>query len=124
MTLFADVKTILDPLVSNRVYRDRRPSAATMPFVTIDPDISVGRVINGDGNTRFARVLYQVNLWQRADDESDALPASIVAALDGGAATEGRRGLRVDSVVRLVDEVSDEDRLVHHAITIAAISPR
>lgn len=125
-TLVADVKAALDGLVGSRVYRDAPPDTNAdgtggpdLPFVVVLADVNRTRALYGDGAVMATVEVAQVDLWQDADDEDDALIESAVAAINGLAGTDGRMSVQIDAVNRFgAEPVGDDAGLVHHAITV------
>lgn len=119
MTVVGDLKAVLDGLVSDRVYRDLAPKRATFPHVTISDD-GAASALRGDGRMNEKRELVTVHLWERAEDEDDALAVSVVDALNGLKldTTEGRHRLTVDGWVRLPPDPLDIERIVHKAMSV------
>lgn len=121
MSAFASLKAAVDPFVGNRVYRDNvpdLPAGITFPCSSILEDVARARALTGDGRTMAMREVWQVDLWQTEDTEDDSLLPAVIDAIDGLALAAPKLRVQVDGVQRLVDE----EKIVHHAITVRTTS--
>lgn len=119
-TVVADLKTALDPLVADAVYRDDAPDEAALPYVVLLDDIDDGVSLRGDGVALGWAKLVQVDVWQASDAEDDTLVPAVIDALDGLALdrTAGRLRCRVESSARVPEP---EVGFVHQAITVRCL---
>ena len=108
-------KSALNGLVGGRVFRDRHPDqVAAWPYLVVTDDVATVPALAGDGRiSAWARV-FQVDLYQRADGESDALVVDVRDAIDGMLRAQGWTSARVNGVIRFAGV---EDGVVRHAIT-------
>jgi hypothetical protein len=110
---------VRDGYFGARVWADRAPAGATLPYLTVTDAITVNPAISGDGSswTMWSRQM-QVSVWERASAEDPAVLRKAVALLAGvdlrvdGFATR----IRVDSVTRILEE---DTNIVQHALTLS-----
>ena len=121
MTALPEVKTALDPLFDNRVYRDFAPEiedeGPSLPYATIALDLDRTTALPGDGGRLATAETMQVDVWQYLADEDDTIVEDVVDALSGLQMAAPFLAVRVDSTARLVDE----DEIVHHAVTLRTV---
>lgn len=108
-------------LVAGRIWRsDKVPESPTFPYVTLDDMISDTVALDGDCDVLALVMLLQIDLWQKAKDESFTLPVALRNAVSGAVLVANQKVYKckvIDSQ-RLPDpDVS----LVHHALTVRAV---
>jgi len=122
VTVTAHLKDAVDALVGDRVYRDEAPEfpdgGPTLPFITIQPDLSRSAGLSGDGRTVATSELFQVDLWQAQDAEDDNLIGAVIDALDSVQLPAPHVRARVNSTVRLVEPGG----IIHYAVTVRTVS--
>lgn len=124
MSVLAQIKELIDPLLDERVYRDEPPEdpngGPAFPYSTIFEDVERSVELPGDGGTLARRTVVQVDLWQLASVEDDDLADQLVSALDGVRLANGALRMRVRGRTRFPeDRAGTDDRIIHHAITVA-----
>lgn len=104
-------------LFGERVWRDDAPERASKPYITIVDAIATSPVMSGDGKTMYISRNLQVDLWENARDESQALRAALFGVLDGAPLnlTTGATRLKVTDGQRFFEETTN---IVHHALTL------
>lgn len=114
MTALAEIREVLSTIESLRgVWRAAWvPNRALFPYASILDPLSEVPELEGDAETKALRRTWQLDLWQKEEEEIDGLPEQVVDLLDGTKTTSGYRLRIVD--LRLIQE---EDDIVHHAIT-------
>ena len=76
--------------LGHRIWKDRAPDAATLPYVSILDAVATEPDLVGDGGTIMLTRTCQVDLWQKGADEDGTLDQALFAALDGARLRHGR----------------------------------
>lgn len=112
MTLRADIKAILDPLLGERVYKDRAPARVQVPYAVVTDSDPTSAALKGDRAVIAWRHDGTVDLWQAWNTDDETLVLQVIAALDGARISSGMH-LAVQGSAR-TPEV--DASLTHHTI--------
>lgn len=119
MTVFADLRRVVDPLVGGRFWLTGNvPADHEFPYVSaiLDPFDELPD-LEGDGRTMAWRSFAQLDLWERTGAEDAALRRALRDGLDGLRLTSPYVRARIRSLVRVPEPV--DSLIVHHALTVA-----
>lgn len=103
---------------NNRVFLRRAPEKATLPYVTLLPNIGTQPHLLGDAETMAFSRMMQVDLWQKTSEEKTSLVADLRNALDGATielSTGKAWRLRVESDNDVPEPFGTN--VVHHSFT-------
>jgi hypothetical protein len=120
-TIGGEVRQIIvdDGVVSGRIFNDRAPANATLPYVVITDAIDLFPILKGDAATIRLERQMQVSVFQDEKDRDRSIPARVYSLLDGARLTlGGGQKVRV-SVLSMPRIYEESTNIVHRPLTLS-----